>query len=92
VLAAKNARTIRSLHDLATDTFESDEELAEFLAFHLGRALTATSSDGPPFSPLRRSGSALRGILGKLRLADHRSQILRGAPYKLPTRFRLPEQ
>ncbi len=31
--AAKNTRPIRSLDDLAADTFESDEELEEFLAF-----------------------------------------------------------
>ena len=33
LLAAKDARPIRSLHELAADTFESDEELEEFLAF-----------------------------------------------------------
>ena len=33
LLAAKNIQPIRSLNDLAADTFESDEELAEFLAF-----------------------------------------------------------
>jgi len=33
LLAAKNTRPIRSLDDLAADTFESDEELEEFLAF-----------------------------------------------------------
>jgi hypothetical protein len=33
LLAAKNTRPIRSLDDLSADTFESDEELAEFLAF-----------------------------------------------------------
>jgi hypothetical protein len=33
LLAAKDTRPIRSLDDLAADTFESDEELAEFLAF-----------------------------------------------------------
>jgi hypothetical protein len=33
LLAAQNARPIRSLDDLSADTFESDEELAEFLAF-----------------------------------------------------------
>ncbi len=33
LLAAKNARPIRSLDDLAADTFESDEELDDFLAF-----------------------------------------------------------
>jgi hypothetical protein len=33
LLAAKNSRPIRSLDDLTADTFESDEELAEFLAF-----------------------------------------------------------
>jgi len=33
LLAAKNTQPIRSLDDLAADTFESDEELAEFLAF-----------------------------------------------------------
>jgi hypothetical protein len=31
--AAKNTRPIRSLGDLAPDTFESDDELEEFLAF-----------------------------------------------------------
>ncbi|MFI8306871.1 hypothetical protein ACIF80_26225 [Streptomyces sp. NPDC085927] len=31
--AAKNTRPIRSLDGLAADTFESDEEPAEFLAF-----------------------------------------------------------
>ena len=33
LLAAKKTGPIRSLDDLAADTFESDEELAEFLAF-----------------------------------------------------------
>ncbi len=33
LLAAKNTRPIRSLDDLAADTFESDEEPDEFLAF-----------------------------------------------------------
>jgi hypothetical protein len=33
LLAAKNARPIRSVDDLAADTFESDEELEDFLAF-----------------------------------------------------------
>jgi hypothetical protein len=33
MLAAKNTRPIRSLDDLAPDTFESDDELEEFLAF-----------------------------------------------------------
>jgi hypothetical protein len=33
LLATKNTGPIRSLDDLAADTFESDEELAEFLAF-----------------------------------------------------------
>jgi hypothetical protein len=33
LLAAKHTRPIRSMDDLAADTFESDEELAEFLAF-----------------------------------------------------------
>ena len=33
LLAAKNARPIQSLDDLAADTFESDQELDEFLAF-----------------------------------------------------------
>ncbi|MEU0740648.1 hypothetical protein [Streptomyces sp. NPDC006134] len=33
MLAAKNTQPIRSLDDLAADTFESDEELEEFLAF-----------------------------------------------------------
>ncbi|MFI0718750.1 hypothetical protein [Streptomyces sp. NPDC021224] len=33
MLAAKNTQPIRSLDDLLADTFESDEELAEFLAF-----------------------------------------------------------
>jgi len=33
LLAARNTQPIRSLGDLAADTFESDEELAEFLAF-----------------------------------------------------------
>jgi hypothetical protein len=33
LLAAKNAQPIRSLDDLAADTFESDEELDDFLAF-----------------------------------------------------------
>lgn len=34
LLAAKNTQPIRSLDDLAADTFESDEELEEFLAFN----------------------------------------------------------
>lgn len=33
LLAAKNTQPIGSLDDLAADTFESDEELREFLAF-----------------------------------------------------------
>lgn len=33
LLAAKNTQPIRSLDDLAADTFESDVELEEFLAF-----------------------------------------------------------
>lgn len=33
LLAAKDVRPIRSLDELTADTFESDEELAEFLAF-----------------------------------------------------------
>jgi hypothetical protein len=33
LLAAKKTRPIRSLDDLTADTFESDEELEEFLAF-----------------------------------------------------------
>lgn len=32
LLAAKNARAIRSLDDLAADTFASDQELQEFLS------------------------------------------------------------
>ncbi|MGW2635658.1 hypothetical protein [Streptomyces sp. NPDC001348] len=33
LLAAKNTQPIRSLDDLSADTFESDQELEEFLAF-----------------------------------------------------------
>ena len=33
LLAAKNTQPIRSLDDLAADTFESDKQLEEFLAF-----------------------------------------------------------
>lgn len=33
LLAAKGTPVIRSVDDLAADTFGSDEELAEFLAF-----------------------------------------------------------
>jgi hypothetical protein len=33
LLAAKNTQPIQSMDDLAADTFESDEELEEFLAF-----------------------------------------------------------
>ncbi|UGY93259.1 hypothetical protein [Streptomyces gobiensis] len=33
LLAAKNTQPIKSLEDLKADTFESDEELEEFLAF-----------------------------------------------------------
>jgi hypothetical protein len=33
LLAAKNTQPITSLDDLKADTFESDEELEEFLAF-----------------------------------------------------------
>jgi hypothetical protein len=33
LLAAKGTQPIRSLDDLAADTFESDEELDDFLAF-----------------------------------------------------------
>jgi hypothetical protein len=33
LLAAKGTQPIRSLDELAADTFESDEELEEFLAF-----------------------------------------------------------
>ncbi|MEO3750764.1 hypothetical protein [Streptomyces sp. B6B3] len=32
-MAAKDIQPIRSLEDLRADTFESDEELDEFLAF-----------------------------------------------------------
>jgi len=34
LLAAKHTQPIRSMDDLAADTFESDEELDEFLAFN----------------------------------------------------------
>ena len=33
LLAAKGTRPIRSLDELAADTFESDEEVEEFLTF-----------------------------------------------------------
>lgn len=33
LLAAKNTQPIRTLDDLMADTFASEEELAEFLAF-----------------------------------------------------------
>ncbi|WP_214412714.1 hypothetical protein [Sphaerisporangium fuscum] len=33
LIRAKHARPIRSIGDLAADTFESDEELDDFLAF-----------------------------------------------------------
>jgi hypothetical protein len=33
LLAAKHTRPIQSLEDLTADTFESDEELEDFLAF-----------------------------------------------------------
>jgi hypothetical protein len=33
LLAAKNSRPVQSLDELAADTFESDRELEEFLAF-----------------------------------------------------------
>jgi hypothetical protein len=33
LLAAKHTQPIRSMDDLVADTFESDEELAEFLSF-----------------------------------------------------------
>ena len=33
LLAAKNIKPIRSVDDLAANTFESDEELEDFLAF-----------------------------------------------------------
>jgi hypothetical protein len=33
LLAAKRTQPIRSMDELAADTFESDEELEEFLAF-----------------------------------------------------------
>jgi hypothetical protein len=33
LLAAKRTRPIRSLEDLTADTFESDQELDDFLAF-----------------------------------------------------------
>lgn len=33
LLASKNTQPIRSVDDLAAETFESDEELEEFLAF-----------------------------------------------------------
>lgn len=33
LLATKGTRPIRSLDELAADTFESDEEVEEFLAF-----------------------------------------------------------
>ena len=34
LLAGKDTQPIRSMDDLAADTFESDEELEEFLAFN----------------------------------------------------------
>jgi hypothetical protein len=34
LLAAKRARPVRSLNELAADTFSSDRELEEFLAFN----------------------------------------------------------
>jgi hypothetical protein len=34
LLAAKNARPVQSLDELTADTFESDYELAQFLAFN----------------------------------------------------------
>ncbi|MBO1414417.1 hypothetical protein [Streptomyces sp. FH025] len=34
LLTAKGVQPIRSLDDLQADTFESDEELEEFLAFY----------------------------------------------------------
>ena len=33
LLAARNTRPIRALDDLAAETFESDQELDDFLAF-----------------------------------------------------------
>ncbi|MEV6655403.1 hypothetical protein [Streptomyces sp. NPDC051219] len=33
LLAAKNVQPIKSLDDLKADTFESDEEVEEFIAF-----------------------------------------------------------
>ena len=33
LLAAKNSRPVQSLDELTADTFESDQELEEFLAF-----------------------------------------------------------
>ncbi|MFD5427238.1 hypothetical protein [Streptomyces sp. NPDC127084] len=33
LLAAKNVQPIRSLEDLKADTFESEEEVEEFIAF-----------------------------------------------------------
>lgn len=52
LLAAKNTGPIQSLDDLAAGTFESDEELAEFLAFtyaerHRGLARPRRAAGGP---------------------------------------------
>ena len=49
LLAAKGTRPIRSLDELAADTFESDEELEEFLALPTP-GVTATCPDPQPWS------------------------------------------
>ena len=49
LLAAKGTKPIRSLDDLAADTFESDQELNEFLAFnHAERHREVSSDTGEP--------------------------------------------
>lgn len=44
LLAAKAARPIGSVDDLAAETFESDDELAEFLAFTSAERFLAFTS------------------------------------------------
>jgi hypothetical protein len=70
LLAAKGTRPIRSLEELAADTFESDEELEEFLAFTYAER-PATWPDPPlwtrpswtPMSPLYCTGARSPGRL-----------------------------
>jgi len=57
LLAAKNTYPIRFLDELAADTFESDGELEEFLAFTYAERQRDLASPGGPGSLSRGLGA-----------------------------------